>query len=61
MSNINERINGHITRDDDKNFRCTLCGKTAKQKIQIQYHVETHMDGLEFPCQLCDKTFRYLI
>ena len=58
MSNINERINGHITRDDDKNFRCTLCGKTAKQKIQIQYHVETHMDGLEFPCQLCDKTFR---
>ena len=43
---------------DSIDNRCSLCGKRAKQKIQIQYHIETHMDGLEFPCKLCDKTFR---
>ena len=58
MNDINKEINEHIIKDGDKIFRCSLCGKTAKQKIHIQHHVETHMDGLEFPCQLCDKTFR---
>jgi len=58
MNDINEKISEHLTQDDDKQYRCTLCGKRAKQKIQIQYHIETHMDGLQFSCKLCDKIFR---
>ena len=39
-------------------FTCTVCGKTARQKINLKKHIETHIEGLSFPCQQCDKSFR---
>ena len=59
MSIINEQINELITRDEEtKNYKCNVCGKCANAKQHIKYHVETHLDGLEFPCQSCDKIFK---
>ena len=56
MSSIDEKISELITRDEEtKNYKCNLCGKCSKTKQNIQNHVEIHFDGLEFPCQLCDK------
>ena len=43
-------VNGVLT--------CTVCGKTAKLKTNLKKHIETHIDGLSFPCQQCDKSFR---
>ena len=39
---------------------CTFCGKIAKnkKKSDLRKHIETHFDGLSFPCLHCDKTFR---
>merc|ERR1739838_1087047 len=56
---LEEKINRNVERADNGMFRCTLCGKEAKQKIQIQYHIEgIHLEGLSLPCNICGRTFR---
>ena len=42
----------------DGTWKCTRCGKMRKHKGTMREHIETHIDGLNFPCQFCDKTFR---
>ena len=42
----------------DKSFKCKICGNTANYLTHIKNHVETHMEGLSFSCQICEKTFR---
>ena len=37
---------------------CKTCGKLAKQNQQIRNHAEIHIDGLSFPCPICEDTFR---
>ena len=37
---------------------CKNCGKHAKYNTQIRKHAEIHIDGLSFPCPLCEHTFR---
>ena len=44
----------------DDGWKCLACDHTSKGKVSsnIRQHVETHMDGLCFTCNLCDKEFR---
>ena len=39
-------------------LKCTVCGKETKgrnaRKI-LRCHIETHMEGLSYPCNQCDK------
>ena len=37
---------------------CKTCGKRTKKNNQIRYHAEIHIDGLSFPCPICEDTFR---
>ena len=37
-------------------FRCTHCGFRSKSG-NIRIHILSHFEGLEFNCDLCDKTF----
>ena len=39
-------------------FSCKFCSKTAKQRQDMKFHVETHIGGLSFPCDTCGKEFR---
>ena len=56
---LKEKINRNVERSVNGMFKCTLCGKEAKQKIQIQYHIEgIHLEGLSLPCNICGRTFR---
>ena len=56
---LEEKINRNVEKAENGMFKCTLCGKEAKQKIQIQYHIEgIHMEGLSLPCNICGRTFR---
>ena len=48
------QINQMMERSE-KVWKCKVCGKRSiKQDIKV--HVETHIDGLVFSCQICNKT-----
>ena len=36
----------------------TLWKSGKKDLSHLKNHIETHLEGLSFPCQLCEKTFR---
>ena len=45
-------------------FSCNVCGKTAKGngwaivKRNMRQHIETHIEGLSYPCNKCGKVCR---
>ena len=39
-------------------WRCKQCGKTAKMKHHIRSHIETHIEGVSYSCNICAKSFR---
>ena len=56
--NLDDKIHQYVVKTDDGLFQCQLCGKSAKQKIQIKYHIEAkHLEGIEIPCPMCGKIF----
>ena len=56
---IDKMLNEYIIRGENGLYSCGYCGKSGDRKAyNMRNHVETHMEGLSFPCQSCDKTFR---
>ena len=62
---------GSITLSDDfkqnmtkliewngENWSCSVCGKIANRKRNLERHTQTHMEGISFHCSLCGKQFR---
>ena len=35
-------------------WNCNFCKRQFKRKEHTKEHIETHFDGLKFPCQYCD-------
>ena len=58
MNEIDNTINQHLEKLAAGEFRCKLCGKGAKGSINMKRHIETHLEGLSYPCQVCGKIFR---
>ena len=47
-----------LIQKEGSQYRCKPCGKMSSRKYHAYEHAETHMEGLSFNCQMCDKTFR---
>ena len=60
LDELDQKINDMFERIDGggKTRRCIPCGKITRDTCNAREHAETHIDGLNFPCQYCEKTFR---
>ena len=58
IEEIDEKIGQHIYRGENRRYCCALCGKSMSHRGHMNSHVESHFDGLSFPCQTCGQTFR---
>ena len=59
LAMVNEKINQSYEKISTGVFKCNLCGKESRGKSSdMRKHVETHLEGLSYPCQQCGKTFR---
>ena len=45
-------------RKEDGKYECNVCGRISGKRPHCSEHIETHFEGLEFPCNLCDATFK---
>ena len=55
---VAEKVKELLTNGQNGLLTCNACGKSGTDKRNMRRHVETHIDGLSYPCQLCGKTFR---
>ena len=55
---LNEQIEENIIRNADNDWVCNVCSKSFAQRKHLKQHIETHLEGLSFNCQKCDKMFR---
>ena len=39
-------------------YTCKICPFHSKHRGHMREHVETHLEGPRYPCNLCGKTFR---
>ena len=47
-----------INDGESNKWKCTVCGKISLNKKDIRRHVETHINGVSHPCNLCGKVSR---
>ena len=59
IEELDHKINDMIEKvDGTQRRRCIPCGKLSRGTSDAKEHAETHIEGLSFPCQYCEKTFR---
>ena len=57
INELDKTVDG-LFESENGFFKCKVCGKTNSKKQNMQKHVEIHIEGLSFDCDLCNKTFR---
>ena len=57
MSEVNDKVQELIEKKDGRHY-CTVCEYSSGKLSNAKEHVERHIEGLYYPCQFCDKTFR---
>ena len=55
---IDRQIEELIEKVGVKQYQCKPCGKISNYTSHAKDHAETHIEGLSFNCDMCDKTFR---
>ena len=60
-SDWKQEADKYIERLEDGSLRCSVCGKICSDKnrsANMRQHIEIHLDGYSYECDLCDKSFR---
>ena len=54
ITDLDQHIETMYSRNDDGLYCCNECGKTFRLRGHIKEHVESHIDGLSYPCHACN-------
>ena len=57
QAEVNQKLNEILIKEGDC-FKCTVCGKMSSHSRNMRRHVELHIEGLSYECQICNSTFR---
>ena len=55
---IDQKIKENVEVRGDGTFRCKVCNRINKHKVTMGHHIESHLEGVEFGCLMCDQKFR---
>jgi len=55
---LDEKLYENMEKTSDGTYSCKICSTMIRHKTKMKLHVETHMEGLTFPCNTCGKEFR---
>ena len=58
IQDLDAKILELIEKDIGRSWKCTLCNKVTRDKTHAREHVESHFEGLSFPCSDCDAVFK---
>ena len=39
--------------DGENKWKCSICGKASQNRQDVSRHVETHIEGISYPCNQC--------
>ena len=58
-SEVKEKVAEYVEKSSDGNYHCKICRKMCGMWLtNARNHIETHLEGLSFPCHICGKTYR---
>ena len=52
------KLDSMMVKAENGEYYCKVCGKASKNRGHIREHVETHIEGLSYPCNQCGKVSR---
>ena len=60
LNDLDQKLYENMERKPGGIYSCKICSKTVSggRRRDMKYHVESHMEGLTFPCNTCGKEFR---
>ena len=60
MEDVKARIYSMMEKftDGPFNWKCSVCGKPSKDRANMARHIESHIDGVSYPCDKCGKISR---
>merc|ERR1719342_1748088 len=59
IAEVDKIIDDLMGRNEDGKYICRKCGKIGSTwKHNMKNHIETHLEGISFPCEMCGKIFR---
>ena len=58
VEELDEKIKENLSRGVSGKWQCNICNKESRDISHAKEHVEAHFEGLSFPCQNCERTFR---
>ena len=44
--------------DEENKWKCNVCGKSAKTRRDMGRHIESHIEGISYPCNQCGTVSR---